>query len=113
MYIDEMGGLWLTAPGGLLLGLAAFGLVIWAQSGMNLGGLVRLLSRQRSQRSGRHRGGYAGRPFERRGRLVVGPRLSRTAPSTLVTISVRGAAQQPVQWRRLSDERNTDLLPVA
>src|SRR3954468_19028289 len=108
MYIDEMGGLWLTAPGGLLLGLAAFGLVIWAQSGLGLGGLVRLISRQRSNRSGRRRGSYAGRPIERRGRLVSGPRLSRPAPSTLVALPMRGAARQPVQWRRASDERSAD-----
>ena len=43
MYIDETGGLWLAGPGGLLLALAALGLVLWAQSGLGMAGLVRLL----------------------------------------------------------------------
>ena len=113
MYIDETGGLWLAGPGGLLLALAALGLMLWAHSGLGMAGLVRLLPPRRLRGPGRRRVGYGRPPVERFGRPVLGPRISRPSPAAIVVMPLRGTARQPVQWDWSEHDRDADLLPVA
>lgn len=113
MYIDETGGLWLTGPGGLVLALVALGLVLWAQCGLSMAGRVGLLPPRRSRGPGRRQVGYGRPPVERFGRPVLGSRVGRASPATIVVVPVREPARQAVQWGQLEHDRDADLLPVA
>jgi hypothetical protein len=113
MYIDETGGLWLAGPGGLVLALAALGLVLWAHFGLGMAGLVSLLPPRRSRGPGRRRVGYGRPPVERFGRPALRQRVSRPLPAAMVVVPVRGTDRQAVQWGRSEHDRDADLLPVA
>jgi hypothetical protein len=118
MYIDDMGGLWLAEPGGVVLALVALGLVLWAQAGLRVTRLSWLVGRRRVAGAGRRGAARVRRPGygvvrSSGGSLrVAGGTLA--APTRLpVAVPVRLAEGRAVSRRRSRDDREVDLLPVA